>query len=297
MKNTLTILAFVLAASAASAGSLVYVVNGSQQLGTVDVATGAFQLIGSTGPEAGAFGLAPAANGSLVTFAYSGNLYSLNSTTGVSTLVGPTGFDDCATATSSCGPTSASTLGGLGGKVYATDFQNSLYSVDPNGGAATLIGPTGIAAIPFVPGSFNLDGTINFYDQSLFGANGKLYETFDAFVFDFNTFSVTSIVIAPELYQIDPLTGLATLVGPTDLGIGAVAFVDGIYYAFNDLSSQITTLDLANGNTSFVTTFDPAAGVIQGAVAAVPEPGSLGLVGIGFVAISAVMRRLRGSMS
>jgi hypothetical protein len=289
-RNFKTGLLFALATAAANASPLVYVVNGSQQFGTVDVASGAFQQIGPAAPEFGNFGLAPAPNGSLVTFSYSSNLYSINPLNGVPTLVGATGLDNCATVSSLCGPTSATTLGGLAGKVYATDFANSLYGINPLTGAATLIGVTGIPGIPFVPGSLNPDGTINFYDQSIFGAGGKLYSTFDAFVFDFTSFSVVNTVVAPALYQIDTSTGLATLLGPTDLGIGAVVGVNGTYYAFNDLTSQIASLNIANGNTSFVGNFDPAAGVIQGASDTVPEPASMALAGIG-IAVALVWRR------
>jgi hypothetical protein len=250
----MTSLAFVLAITPANADPLVYIVNGSQQFGTVDLATGAFQQIGPAQPEAGSFGLAIAPNGSLVTFAYSSNLYSINPSTGAPALVGPMGLDDCAMVSSPCGPTSASTLGNFAGKIFATDFQNSLYEVNSVTGVATLIGPTGIPGIPFIPGSANPDGTFNLYDQAIFGSGGNLYETFDAFVFDFNTFSIGTVV-DPALYQIDPLTGVATLVGPTDLGIGAVTGVNGVYYAFNDLANQITSLNLANGNTSFVSNF------------------------------------------
>ena len=211
-----------------------------------------------------------------MTFAYSGNLYSINPTTGAPALVGPSGLGGCPPSASSCAPTTASTLGNYAGNIYATDFQNSLYSINPVTGAATLIGPTGIPAIPFVPGSMNPDGTFNLYDEAIFGGNGNLYITYDAFVLNFNTFSITSVPDAPELYKVNPITGAATPVGPTDLGIGAVTGINGVYYAFNDPESAVTTLNLTNGDTSFVTNFDYAAGVVQGAVPVpTPEPSSL----------------------
>ena len=287
----IAIFALVLVTTAAHADSLVYIVNGSQQFGTLNLATGAFQQIGPTPPEAGSFGLATAPNGSLVTFAYSSNLYSINPATGAPTLVGPTGLADCATPTSPCGPTSSATLGNFAGKIYATDFQNNLYNVNSVTGAATLIGATGIPGIPFVPGSFNDDGTINFYDEAIFGSAGNLYETFDAFTFDLNSFTVVNTIVAPALYQIDPSSGLGTLVGTTDLGIGAVASVDGTYYAFNDMTGQIEGLNLATGSTNFISNFDPAAGVIQGAVPVpTPEPSSLALFATGLLGLGAFAR-------
>lgn len=118
--------------------------------------------------------------------------------------------------------------------------------------------------------------------------------TFDSFEFDLNTFTNGSVVVAPELYRINTSTGVATPIGPTDLGIGAVITVNGTSYAFDDITSQIESLNLANGNTTFVSNFDPAAGVIQGA-ATTPEPASMTLVGIGLVAIATWRRRGRQS--
>jgi hypothetical protein len=282
-------LALVLFTVSASADSMVYVVNG-QQFGTVDLGTGAFSQIGPATPEA-VGGLVAGPNGSLLTLAFSGNLDSINPGTGVTSIIGPTGLADCSTPSSPCGPTSANTLGTLGGTTYATDLANNLYTVNPLTGAATLIGSTGIPAVPFVPDSTNPDGTFNAFDEALFGAGGNLYATFDAIIINPSPFSVTP-VISPDLYQINPFTGHATLIGPTALTLGAALSVNGVVYAVIDQSSEVDALNLTNGNTTFVNNFDPAAGVIDGA-AAVPEPASIGLAGIGIAAFIVCRRRRR----
>lgn len=280
-------LCFFLFQVPAGADPLVYVVSagltGNGEFGTIDLRTGAYQQIGPGEPE-GYFGLASGPNGSLITGTYAANLDSINQATGVPTRIGATGLGSCVTASDVCGPNSFAALGGFGGKIYATDFQNRLYTVNPLSGVATLLNSnTGIPAIPFIPTSTNPDGTINFYDEAIWSAGGKLYETFDATVFDLTSNSIVQIVIAPELYQIDPSTGAATVIGGTDAGIGAVVNAGGVTYALNDVMGQITTINLSSGKTTFVTNFDPAAGVIQGAVAATPEPSSLvlSLLGLG----------------
>jgi len=68
--------------------------------------------------------------------------------------------------------------------------------------------------------------------------------------------------------------------------------VNGTYYAFDDITNQIERLNLANGSTTFVSNFDPAAGLIQGA-AATPEPPSTTLVGIGLLALATSRIRRR----
>jgi PEP-CTERM motif len=279
----------------ACADPLVYVVSagitGNGQFGTVDLSTGAYRQIGPVEPD-GYFGLASSLNGSLAAGTYAANLDSINPATGVPTRVGPNGLGPCVVPSPACGQNSFADLGGLGGKIYATDFQNNLYTVNPMTGAATLLnGHTGIPAIPFVPGTMNSDGTLNFYDEAIWGAGGKLYATFDAWVFDPNSFTVVKVAVAPELYQIDPLTGIATVIGDTDLAIGGVTDVNGTSYAFNDMTDQITSINLSSGETTFVSSFDPAAGVIQGAANAAPEPGSVALAVVGLIGLAACGRR------
>jgi len=190
-----------------------------------------------------------------------------------------------------CGPTSANDLAALGGKIYATDISNNLYTVNPLTGAATLIGATGIPAVPANPGSANPDGSFNEFDESLFSAGGNLYATFDAITLNPSPFTVTP-VISPDLYKVNPATGLATLIGPTALTIGAVVGVNGTFYAFNNMAGEVEALNLANGNTTPVSNFPPDGGLLVQGASPTPEPASFVLVVIG-VAVIAVGRRRR----
>jgi hypothetical protein len=69
-----------------------------------------------------------------------------------------------------------------------------------------------------------------------------------------------------------------------------VVDVNGTSYAFNDLTNQIETLNLLTGAATPVGSFDPAAGVIQGA-ATTPEPASIALAVSGAIIILIIKRR------
>ena len=283
-------LALLLFATSASAGSIVYVVTGNQQFGTLDLATGAFSQIGPDTPE-GEDGLVPGPNGSLLTLTYSGNLDSINPATGITSLIGATGLADCSNfPVSPCGPTSANYLAVLGGTIYATDISNNLYTVNPFTGPATLIGPTGIPAVPAIPDSTNPDGSFNPFDESLFSAGGSLYATFDAITINPSPFTVTT-VISPDLYQINPATGHATLIAPTALTVGAVVGVNGALYAFNNMAGQVANLNLTNGNTTAVSNFPPDGGLLVQGAASTPEPLSFLLAAIATGGIAVLRTR------
>ncbi len=216
---------------------------------------------------------------------------SINPTNGAVTIVGATGLGDCSLLSSPCGPTSANTIAALGGRIYATDYQNKLYAVNPLTGATSAIGLTGIPGITFVPLSTNADGSFNVFDEALLAADGKLFAMFDTGSVDILTPNPTlTPVIAPTLYQIDPATGLATLIGPTAFGLGAAVEVNGAAYAFNAPLREVDSLDLATGKTSFVSTLDPAVGIITGA-ALTPEPASIALAAIGMIGFAVCRRR------
>src|SRR5206468_3127984 len=77
-------------------------VSDTSRLGTVDLTTGAYNQIGPEFPDPSQ-GLGYAPNGSLLTMGFSGNLNSINTSTGVMTTIGPSGLSDCSTPSSPCG--------------------------------------------------------------------------------------------------------------------------------------------------------------------------------------------------
>jgi hypothetical protein len=264
------------------ADPVIEVITGSLQIGEMDLATGAFTPAASI-PSTIQY-LAPGPGGSLLTMDFGGDLDSINRTTGATTAIGPTGFSFCS-GPASCGTQSQLSFGGAGGTLYATDFANNLYTVNPTTGKATLVGPTGIPALTSNPLSANPDGTLNFYDENLFGAGGKLYANFDTGVLDPTTFTPTPVTSA-TVYQIDPTTGHATAVGATAFGMVTVAEINGVIYGFEGPTNAIVTLNVANGATTFVSNYDPAVGLVEGAAAtATPEPSCLILGGIGIAAL------------
>jgi hypothetical protein len=270
-------------------------VSDTLRFGSIDLTTGAYHQIGPDLPDASQ-GLGYAPNGSLLTIGFSGNVNSINPSTGAMTPVGPSGLSDCSTPASPCTSNSINVLASFNGQTYVTDFLNRLYSVNTATGAATLIGTTGMPAIPFIPLSENPDGTVNIYDEAFFGANGKLYATFDAGHVDFSTGTLTP-VIGGELYQIDPATARATAIGPTVFGIGGAVDVNGTTYAFLDATHELATFDLLTGRTTVIGQFDEAAGIVSAAVAT-PEPATTASAGLGLaVLIACIWIRLRNHSS
>ena len=94
---------------------------------------------------------------------------------------------------------------------------------------------------------------------------------------------------APQLYQINPTTGVATLIGPTAIGIDAAVQVNGSVLGFTS-ANTVLSLNLANVNTTFVTNYDASALDITGATTT-PEPASFGLAAIGIAAVLVARRR------
>jgi len=265
-KKLMVSLALGVLAASAGENKAVYVVTGAQQFGIVDLETGAFKAIGPGTPEIDA-DLVHGPNGTLYSLGtFTGSLVSINSETGATTVIGPTGLG-----------TNAFSLAEAGGKLYLTDFQNNLYSVNPSTGHATLIGPTDMPADPHVPFTFNTDGTFNLCDEILLGVGDKLYATFDSFTLNTTTLAL-DFVVPPDLWEINPRTGIAKLLSSTTANMDALVHLDGRFYAFRlqgtgfsptlgpESINQLLRFDLENGRTDFVRDIVPAAGPIFGAV-------------------------------
>ncbi len=257
------LLALLALVAGANAQNLIYIVDLNTQFGTIDLSSGAFSAIGTPTPE-GQSNLVWGKGGALFSLTYSGNLEKINPSTGETTVVGQTGLGY-----------NAFELAAARGKLYATDFSNNIYSVDPESGVANLMRATGIPPDSHVPFSQNPDGTINLCDETLYAWGGKLYATFDSFKIDPNTLLITPWV-APALYEINPSTGAAKLIGPTKLGLGASVVVDGTFYAIESeivgwnqygpiAQNQLYTLDLHTGAAQYVRDLDSSQGAIFGA--------------------------------
>src|SRR5580658_7553854 len=167
-------------------------------LGIVDLKTGVFTLIGNMG-SGGYDGLA-VANGILYT-EQNGLLYSVNTSNANLTLIGGlTGVHNLATF--------GSTTTGLYGLAGTGQFEvATLYSINPETGAITTIGPIGASAIP--------DGQT--YYQRLSVGSSTLYMENNS-----------------NLYIINTTTGAATQVGTTDSNgyLSSVLLLEyGTYYA------------------------------------------------------------------
>jgi hypothetical protein len=280
LQAVIVLFAIAVSAADANAAPSAYVValtpNGPQ-FGSIDLASGHFAPIGPTPVT-----LANLVwwKGTLLSLStsdpYAGYLIQIDPANGKVTPIGSTGLGY-----------NAFDLAEVGGKLYLTDFSNNIYSVDPESGAATLMAATGMPPDPNIPFTTNNDGTFNLCDESLYGVGGSLYATFDSFNIDPATLMIDEYpgdsTVSPALYRIDPATGAATLIGPTNLGLGATVEVGGRFYAFKGIATgfvsgfpqgfmQLVSLDRSTGKATFIRNIDASAGIVFGAapVANVP---------------------------
>ena len=180
-------------------------------LGIVDLKTGVFTLIGNMG-NGGYNGLA-ALNGVLYT-EQNGLLYSVNTSNASLTLIG--GINGANLATFGSTTTGLYGLAGTGSNVVAT-----LFSINPQTGAMTTIGPLGASAVP--------NGQFSYAALSV--GSSTLYMEFNS-----------------NLYIINTTTGAATQVGTTYSNTYLTTvplFENGTYYA--GYGSGIGTINVTTG--------------------------------------------------
>ncbi len=198
-------------------GRLAYVADQSGNLGLIDLDTGAYSLIGNSGSTLSGLGETP--DGALYAGVLGGRAFvSISKVNGSLTQIGLSSI-------------TFSGFGSAGGVLYAVDNALNLYSIDPATGAATLIGPTGLA---------------NLGRCGMSTGGDLLYMT----ALDTNGPSPYPI----SLYWIKPSTGGATLIGATDEGGGVLAmlFEGGSLYAGVDAPQSLALLNTATGGGSFV---------------------------------------------
>jgi uncharacterized protein (TIGR03437 family) len=202
-------------------------------LGIVDLKTGVFTLIGNMG-NGGYNGLA-ALNGVLYT-EQNGLLYSVNTSNASLTLIG--GINGANLAAFGSTTTGLYGLAGTGSNVVAT-----LFSINPQTGAMTTIGPLGASAVP--------NGQFSYAALSV--GSSTLYMEFNS-----------------NLYIINTTTGAATQVGTTSSNAYLTTvplFENGTYYA--GYGNGIGTINVSTGQ---ITPGSPISGGPGSLVGLAPDP-------------------------
>jgi large repetitive protein len=236
------------------ADNFAYEVTGNALFGVVDLNTGVFKSVGSTGQTLAGLGNY---GGIIYGGAYHGStLYSVNTSTGALTAIG--------TGNISYGDFGSTTSG-----LYAFGDNGDLYSINPTNGAATDIGATSFGGIVMgmssgsstlyltqnnslyslntTTGSATLIGTTN-EGESGFGALVSVGGTLYGGAYDAST---------PDIYSLDPQSAAATFVAaspatPAAPADGAV--VNGYIDAARDTAAQALTGSAEDGST--VTVYD-----------------------------------------
>jgi len=141
--------------------------------------------------------------------------------------------------------------------------------VDSESGAAKLIGPTFMPVLPFIP----LSTTPRLGRMSTMRVIQRSRKALrELCCRRASPWRAATIVTAPALYEINPKTGHAKFIAPTDFGLASIVTVNDTVYALKAATGQVVTLDVATGQTSAVSDLDPAARLIGGATPARPDP-------------------------
>lgn len=214
----------------------------------------------------------------------SGTLFTADTGTGATTLIGNMGFAAFDIAFDPAGNLYALDLGGT-----------ALYSVNESTAATTLIGSTGA----FTEGlAFRSDGVLfasggtGIYTvnpatgaATLLGSTGGPASAGDV-AFDASG-NLYMSDISGNLVGIDQTTGAGTIIGATGFfSVFGLAFADGTM--FGTAGEEIFAINLATGAGTFLSDYTSSPGLTgaNGATAlavseAVPEPSTIGLLALG----------------
>ena len=192
----------------ASADDIDYAVTMGNQLGTIDLQTGAFTQIGTVNGIAGSVteDLARLPRGLLYGSDTNSELFLIDPVALTTSLVG------------ACG----NTIFGLAFRQDGTLFgcsDNTLYQINPNTGAATLVGAMGVSS--------------TYYDIK-FDSGGHLY-----------------LVENSTLYLVNTSTGQALQIGAIGFNVWALDFGNGTLFGFTS-GGQIVSINTTTGVGTFV---------------------------------------------
>jgi hypothetical protein len=235
----------------AAAQSRLIAVDSSRALSEINMSNGSKTLIGTVSANAGTTaGLAHDRVNNIVYLTSTGNdsVYTLDILTGTATLIGAYGD-------------AAIVMHGLEydestGILYGvSSHNNGLYNIDKTTGAATLIGTSGLTS--FTNLGYNSDTDVMYATNS--GSD--------------------------SFYSMNRATGATTLIGaltgPTNPNGVAYNFDNDTMYLVDNSTDTLYTIDLTTGAATVVgsTGTGNLLGLVYIAAAAVPEPGTVLLIG------------------